>query len=113
ADLIQYQLADRLVLSKIRHALGLGKVEAAASGAAALNADVLRWFWSIGVEINETFGQTESTGLITMCEPGVDGAGTVGKPIPGTEFKIAEDGEILTKGRQVFVGYYKNPDATR
>ncbi len=111
-DLVQLRLGDKLVLSKVRKALGLGKALTLASGAAALPAHVSRWFRSIGLEILEDFGQTESTGVICMTEPGVDSAGTVGKPVPGMEFKIAEDGEILTRGRHVFVGYYKDDAAT-
>ena len=111
-DLIQYLLADKLVLSKIRQALGLGRAKTLASGAAALPAHVSRWFRRLGLEILEDFGQTESTGVITMTEPGVDSAGTVGKPLPGMEIKIAEDGEVLARGRQVFKGYYKDDAAT-
>ena len=111
-DLIQYAVADKLVLSKIRKALGLGHAEALASGAAALPAHVSRWFRSIGLEILEDFGQTESTGVICGTERGVESAGTVGKPVPGTEFKIADDGEILSRGRHVFVGYFKDEAST-
>jgi long-chain acyl-CoA synthetase len=111
-DLLQLRLADKLVLSKIRHALGLGQAEILASGAAALPPHVSRWFRSLGLEILEDFGQTESTGVICMTEPGVESAGTVGKPVPGVEFRIADDGEILTRGRHVFVGYYKEEAST-
>lgn len=111
-DLIEYRIADKLVLSKIRNAMGLRKVERLASGAAALPAHISRWFRCLGLEILEDYGQTESTGVICMTEPGVESAGTVGKPVPGVEVKIAEDGEILTRGRHVFKGYYKNPEAT-
>jgi len=111
-DALQLPLAEKLVLSKVKHALGLAKAELLASGAAALPAHVSRWFWSLGLEILEDFGQTESAGIICMTAPGVDMTGTVGKPIPGLEFKIAEDGEILTRGRHVFVGYFKDDVAT-
>ncbi len=111
-DLIEYQLADRLVLSKIRKAMGLSKSERLASGAAALPAHVSRWFRCLGLEILEDYGQTESTGVICMTEPGVESAGTVGKPVPGIELKLAADGEILTRGRHVFKGYYKDPEST-
>lgn len=111
-DLIQREVADRLVLSKVRHAMGLGHAEKIASGAAALSPFVSKWFRSLGLEILEDFGQTESTGVICITEPGVDCAGTVGIPVPGIEFKIAEDGEVLCRGRNVFKGYYKDPAAT-
>lgn len=113
ADIPQYILADKLVLSKIREAAGLSNVYAAASGAAALAPHITKWFRSIGIEINEDFGQTESTGCICMTVPGKDCAGTVGVPLPSTEFKIAEDGEIICRGRHVFVGYFKDAESTK
>lgn len=112
-DWAQWLVADRVVLSKIRQALGLAKAEALASGAAALSAPVAKWFNSIGLEIMEDFGQTESTGVICMTERGVDSAGTVGKAVAGIEIKIAEDGELLTRGRHVFKGYFKDPEQTQ
>lgn len=111
-DALQLALADKLVLGKVRAALGLGKAEVLASGAAALAPHISTWFRALGLEILEDFGQTESTGVICMTEPGIESAGTVGKPVPGVEFKLAEDGEILTRGRHVFVGYYKDKAAT-
>lgn len=112
-DLVQLQLADKLVLSKVRHAMGLGKAQMLASGAAALAPHISKWFRCLGLEILEDFGQTESTGVICMTQPGVESAGTVGKPVPGIEVKLADDGEILTRGRHVFVGYYKDEENTR
>ncbi|MBI3555786.1 MAG: long-chain fatty acid--CoA ligase [Deltaproteobacteria bacterium] len=112
ADIAQLKLADGLVLSKVRHALGLGKIERAASGAAALAAPVSKWFRKLGIEVLEDYGQTESTGVICMTEPGVDCAGTVGRPPKEMEFKLGDDGEMLTRGRHVFLGYYENDAAT-
>jgi long-chain acyl-CoA synthetase len=111
-DALQLKLADKLVLGKVRAALGLGKAEVLASGAAALAPHISTWFRALGLAILEDFGQTESTGVICMTEPGIESAGTVGKPVPGVEFKLADDGEILTRGRHVFVGYYKDKAAT-
>lgn len=113
ADLVQLKLADKLVLAKIRKALGLGKTLTLASGAAALPAHVSRWFRSIGLEVLEAFGQTETTGIICMTEPGVESSGTVGKPVVGMEFKLLDDGEVMTRGRHVFLGYFKDDAATR
>ncbi|MFZ9595408.1 MAG: AMP-dependent synthetase/ligase [Bdellovibrionia bacterium] len=111
-DQLQLKLADRLVLSKIRAALGLSRTFVAASGAAVLRADVCRWFRSIGVEIMEDYGQTETAGILCLTERHVDSAGTVGQPADDTGFQIAADGEILTQGRHVFLGYFKDPKAT-
>lgn len=113
ADLVQLKLADKLVLAKVRKALGLGKALTLASGAAALPAHVSKWFRSIGLEILEAFGQTETSGIICMTEPGVESSGTVGKPVPGMEFKLLDDGEVMTRGRHVFIGYYKDEASTR
>lgn len=107
---LQRQLADALVLKKIRHALGLSQLEIAASGAAALPAHVGLWFRSIGVEIQQILGQTENTAVTCMTEIGKNCFGSVGVPAPRTEFKLAEDGEILTRGPHVFKGYFKNND---
>ncbi|MGK3966409.1 long-chain fatty acid--CoA ligase [Sorangium sp. So ce118] len=112
-DLVQLKLADKLVLSKVRTALGLSKAEVIASGAAALAPHITRWFRALGLDILEAFGQTESTGIISMTEPGVESAGTVGKPVPGVEFKLADDGELLTRGPHVFMGYFKDEAATQ
>jgi len=113
ADLVQLKLADKLVLAKVRKALGLGQALTLASGAAALPAHVSKWFRSLGLEICEAFGQTETTGIICMTERGVESSGTVGKPVAGMEFKLLDDGEVMTRGRHVFLGYYKDDAATR
>lgn len=104
-DALQYPIADKLVLGKIRKALGLGKAFLLASGAAPLPAHVSRWFRGIGLEIVECYGLTESTGMVSITVLGTDCAGTVGKPLEGCEFKLGDDGEILSKGRHIFLGY--------
>lgn len=112
-DKAQWKIADTLVLRKIRHALGLSRAHTLASGAAPLPAHVSKWFRFLNLEILEDFGQTESTGVICMTQRNVECAGTVGKPVPGIEFKLAGDGEILTRGRHVFSGYYNDLRATK
>lgn len=112
-DLAQWEIAQRVVVSKVKAALGLRNCQWAASGAAPLSGHVSRWFRSLGVEILEDYGQTESTGMILMTQPGVESAGSVGVPPSGIDFKLAEDGEILTRGPHVFLGYLKNEEATR
>lgn len=113
AETIQLELAQRLVLQKIRHALGLSRAGLCVSGAAALPEHVGLWFRTIGVEIQQILAQTENTAVTCLTELGENCLGTVGRPAPGTEFKLAADGEILTKGRHVFKGYFKNEAATR
>ncbi len=107
-----YRKADALALSKLREQTGLDKARIAATGAAPISAAVLRHFASFGVEICEVYGQTEDTGVTTINRPGAVRFGTVGTTLPGIEVKLAEDGEILVRGENVFRGYYKDDAAT-
>jgi long-chain acyl-CoA synthetase len=108
----QYKLADKQVLSKIRGLFG-GRLRLAVSGAAPINPEILRFFDAAGVLVLEGWGMTETSTAATISTPEDFKIGTIGKPFPGCEVKIAEDGEILVKGPNVFQGYYKNEEATR
>ena len=108
----QYRIADKQVLAKIRGLFG-GNLEQAVSGAAPINPDILRFFDAAGVLVLEGWGMTETSTAATIATPEVFKFGTIGKPFPGVEIRIAEDGEILVKGPNVFQGYYKNEEATR
>ena len=108
---LKYKIADKLVLNKFRAALG-GKVRACSSGGSALSKEVGSFFCGIGISIIEGYGLTETSPVMTIGHPSFFKFGTVGKPIPGVEVKIAEDGEILCKGHCVMQGYYKNEEAT-
>jgi long-chain acyl-CoA synthetase len=112
SDLIQVALAEKLVIGKIKEALGLKRAAWLASGAAPLPAYVSRWFWGLGLEVLEDYGQTETSAIIAMTVPGVSCLGTVGQAPEGIEVKLAPDGEILARGKHVFVGYYKDPENT-
>jgi long-chain acyl-CoA synthetase len=107
----QYGFADKQVLSKIRGLFG-GKLRLAVSGAAPISPDILRFFDAAGVLVLEGWGMTETSTAATISSPDDFKIGTIGKPFPGCEIKIAEDGEILVKGPNVFQGYYKNEEAT-
>jgi long-chain acyl-CoA synthetase len=107
----QHALADRQVLSKIRGLFG-GKLRLAVSGAAPINPDILRFFDAAGVLVLEGWGMTETSTAATISTPEDFRIGTIGKPFPGCEVRIAADGEILVKGPNVFQGYYKNEKAT-
>jgi long-chain acyl-CoA synthetase len=107
-----YAFADKQVLSKIRNLFG-GRVRLAVSGAAPINPEILRFFDAAGVLVLEGWGMTETSTAATISTPEDFKVGTIGKPFPGCEVKIAEDGEILVKGPNVFQGYHKNPEATR
>jgi long-chain acyl-CoA synthetase len=108
----QYDLADRLVLANIRNLFG-GQIVEAVSGAAPINPDILRFFDAAGVLVLEGWGMTETSTAATIARPDAFKFGTIGKPFKGTEIKLADDGEILVKGPNVFQGYYKNEEATR
>jgi long-chain acyl-CoA synthetase len=110
---VQYELAQRLVFSKIKPALGLGRARLCVSGAAPIARDVIEFFASLDVIVHEVYGQSEDNGPTSFNFPGDTKLGTVGKPLPGVEVRIAPDGEILVKGPNVFLGYYKEPEATR
>ena len=106
-------LADKLVFSKVRAALGLDQSRLQVTSAAPISRSTLEFFLSLGVRIVEVYGMSECTGPTTISPPPHKyRTGKVGLPLPGTEVKIAPDGEICMRGRHVFKGYYKNPEAT-
>jgi long-chain acyl-CoA synthetase len=107
----QYAFADKQVLSKIRNLFG-GNLRLAVSGAAPINPEILRFFDAAGVLVLEGWGMTETSTAATISQPDDFKVGTIGKPFPGCKVRIAEDGEILVKGPNVFQGYHKNPEAT-
>jgi long-chain acyl-CoA synthetase len=109
---IQYRLANRLVISKLKVALGLDRARVLSSGAAPIAPDVLAFFASIDLPIREIYGQSEDCGPTSYNMPGKTRIGSVGPPLPGLEVKIADDGEILVRGPNVFMGYFKEPQAT-
>lgn len=107
----QFELADRLVLSKIRDAFG-GRLRFAVSGGAPLNADIAHFFHSAGVLILEGYGLTETTAAVCVNTPFDYVFGTVGKPIGDVQLKIADDGEILVKSNKVMREYFHDKEAT-
>jgi long-chain acyl-CoA synthetase len=109
---LQYRLADRLFYSKFKSAVGLGRARICVSGAAPVGREVLEFFTSLDLPVREVYGQSEDTGPTSFNLPGDARFGTVGKPIAGVTVKIAEDGEILVHGPNVFMGYFKDPEAT-
>ena len=107
----QYELADRLVLSKIRGAFG-SNIQQCLTGAAPISPEILRFFDAAGVLILEGYGMTETSTAATISVPEAFKFGTVGRALDGCEIKIASDGEVLLKGPNIFQGYYKNEEAT-
>lgn len=105
-------LADRLVLGKVRAKLGLHRVRHAASAAAPISLGTLEFFLSLGVPIFEIYGLSETSGPGTISTPGRFRTGSVGPAMPGVELRLAEDGEILMRGPNIFRGYRRDPEAT-
>lgn len=107
----QYALADRLVFSTIRDRFG-GRVRFFISGSAPLDRDVAQWFDAVGVIVLEGYGLTETSAASSLNRPSAYRFGTVGWTLPGTDVRIASDGEILLKGPGVMSGYHNLPEAT-
>ncbi len=105
-------LASVTIQKKLKDHLGLSQVRNAYTGGAAMGPDHFRFFHALGVNLKQIYGQTEVAGISVVHRSGDIKFDTVGHPIPGTEVKIADDGEILTRSSSVFLGYYKNPEAT-
>ena len=108
---VRNAIADRLVFAKVRKRLG-GRMRVGISGAAPLGTDVLEFFHALGMLVIEGYGLTETSSSLTVNTPDEFRFGTVGRVVDGCEFKLDEDGEILTRSDTVFTGYYKDPEAT-
>ncbi|MEZ4338464.1 MAG: long-chain fatty acid--CoA ligase [Sandaracinaceae bacterium] len=105
-------IANRLVVSKIKQALGLDRLKLALSGAAPISTSTLEFFASIGIAIHEGYGMTETTAFASVQPYGRVRFGTIGTCLPGTSAKIADDGEIMLKGTNMVKGYYRLPEKT-
>ena len=107
-----YRLACWSVLDPLKRRLGFDRTRIAVCGAAPASPELFEYFHALGVPLIEGYGQTESTGVISINRVQQPRAGTVGQPVPGVEVTLAEDGEILTRGPHVFKGYFKEPELT-
>jgi long-chain acyl-CoA synthetase len=106
-----YAKFDSALFEKVRAAFG-GRLREAVTGAAPIAKEILEFFWAAGVPVLEGYGMTETATAATTSRPEAHKFGTVGKALSGVELKVAEDGELLVKGKNIFAGYYKNADAS-
>jgi long-chain acyl-CoA synthetase len=109
---LSWKLADKLIFSKIRNAMG-GRVQFFLAGGAPLGRELGEWFAKAGIEIFEGYGLTETSPLIAINSPGQNKLGSVGRPLSNVEVRTAEDGEILVRGPNVVEGYWQMPEETR
>jgi len=108
-----FKLADWTVMRNLKKSIGLYRARYCLSGAAPISPDLLKFYHSLGLDIREVYGQTENCGPTSIHYENDVRFGTVGKPLPRAEIRIAEDGEILLKGPHIFMGYYNDPEKTR
>ncbi len=106
-----WKIANRLVFSKVRQGMG-GKAQEFISGGAPLGRELAEWFADIGIRILEGYGLTETSPVIAVNTPTASKLGTVGKPLSNVEVRLADDGEVLTRGPSVFKGYWNRPEET-
>jgi len=107
-----YRVADLLVLDNLRRSIGMHRVRGAATGAAPIAPELVRWYLSLGIDMREVYGQTENCGLATAMPGNRIKLGTVGRARPDTEVRLSPEGEILLRGPHVFLGYYNKPEKT-
>ena len=109
---LSWRIANRLVFSKVRSGMG-GKAEEFISGGAPLGRELAEWYADIGIPIHEGYGLTETSPVIAVNTPAAHKLGTVGKPLPNVEVRIAGDGEVLVRGPSIFKGYWNRPEETQ
>ena len=107
-----FRVADFLVLDNVKRSIGLHRARGAATGAAPIAPELIRWYLALGINMIEVYGQTENTGLATAMPPDRTKLGSVGIARPGTEVRLSPEGEILLRGPHVFLGYYRKPEKT-
>ncbi len=108
----KYFIAYWLVFRALKDRLGFSHIRSASTGGAALGPDTFRFFHALGVNLKQIYGQTEISGISCIHRDGDIDFDTVGVPIPETEIKITEEGEIISRSPSLFLGYYENPEAT-
>jgi long-chain acyl-CoA synthetase len=113
SDRLLFPLVDFLVLRPLKNKMGLGRVRMAVTGGGAISPEVFKYFKALGIDLRQVYGQTECCGIATTHRGDDVRPETVGVPIPGVEVKLSEEGEILVRGKNTHLGYYRNEKATR
>jgi long-chain acyl-CoA synthetase len=108
-----FTLAQWTVMKNLKKSIGLNRARYCLSGAAPISPDLLKFYHALGIDVREVYGQTENCGPTSIHYANDVRFGTVGKPLPRAQIRIAEDGEILLKGPHIFMGYYNDPEKTR
>jgi long-chain acyl-CoA synthetase len=108
-----YRMLNFLVLRPLKNKVGLGRVRMAVTGGGAISPEIFKYFKALGLDLRQVFGQSECSGIATTHKGDDVRPETVGVPIPGVEIKLSEAGEILVRGKNTHLGYYKNEAATR
>lgn len=111
-DRLLYQLGNLLIFGPLKNVLGMSRVRVAYTAGAAIGPDLFRFYRSIGINLKQLYGQTETCAYVCLQPDGEIKFDSVGKPAPGVEVRIADNGEILVKGPMLLKEYYKRPDAT-
>jgi long-chain acyl-CoA synthetase len=112
ADRLQYWLGNLVIYGPLRNVLGMNRIRVAYTAGAAIGPELFSFYRSIGINLKQLYGQTETCAYVCLQPDGHVKADTVGAPAPGVEIKIADNGEVLVKGPMLLKGYYKRPDAT-
>ena len=113
ADRFMYRLGNLLVYGPLKNTLGFSRIRIAYTAGEAIGPDIFDFYRSLGINIKQLYGQTEAAVFVTMQPDGEVRPDTVGRPAPGVELKIADNGEVLYRSPGVFHGYYRNEEATR
>lgn len=109
---LQYWLGNLVIYGPLRNVLGMNRIRVAYTAGAAIGPELFSFYRSIGINLKQLYGQTETCAYVCLQPDGHVKADTVGAPAPGVEIKIADNGEVLVKGPMLLKGYYKRPDAT-
>src|SRR5262249_50738074 len=111
-DRIRYAIGNAVIYGPLRNVLGMSRIRVAYTAGAAIGPDLFRFYRSIGINMKQLYGSTETCAYVCLQPDGDIKLDSVGKPAPGVEVKIADNGEVLVRSDAMLTGYYNRPDAT-